>query len=274
MSVTRISIDTPYPAAADQGDLLQIANQPEGLARLARFIEKIAGGGKTAKVRLNTAAVQAEGQVAFDSFVQNDTVTINGVVFTGRDTPTTTIQFAVGASDEACANNFYEKLKASALDLIVGVITPFRRGTILLSSFVADDTVTINKLIFVGKASPSAADPRQFLIGSTDALTAANLLAAIQKCQALFPASLGINLLAASVSSATITLDYDGSLVIANSAHATLDNDMVRIRAIAGGQAGNLCTLAISAHGSVSAAALTGGTEGTETVFAQSRSIL
>lgn len=272
MAVLRVSIDTPYPKEADQGDLLQVANQPEGLIRLGDFIAKIGGGNKTGKVRLNTGAAQAEGQVAFDSFAADDTVTVNGVVLTGKASPSGAQEFAVGGSDEACANNFYEKLKASALDKIVGVIAPFRRGTILLSSFVADDTVTINGLVFTGKASPDAADPRQFLVGSTDAKTAANLLAAIQKCQALYPASLGIKLLAASVSTATITIDYEGSLTIAASAHATLDNDMVRVRSIVGGQIGNLMTLAISARGSVSAPA--GGTEGTETVFSNSRSIL
>ncbi len=273
MAVTRISIDTPYPAAADQGQLLQVANSPEGLQSIARFIESIAGGNKTAKLRLNTGAAQAEGQVAFDSFVEDDTVTLNGAVFTGKDSPSGAAQFAVGASDEACANNFYEKIKASAVDKIVGVLTPFRRGTILLSSFVADDTITINGLVFTGKASPDAADPRQFLIGSTDAKSAANLLAAINKCAPLYPANLG-NLLAASVSTATITLDFDRSMTLAASAHATLDNDMVRIRSIVPGQIGNLCTLAISARGSVSGAVLTGGTEGTQTVFSNSRSIL
>lgn len=271
MAVLRISIETPYAKEADQGDLLQIANQPEGVHRISRFFDKIAGGGKTAKVRLNTGAVQAEGQLAFDSFADADTVTINGTLLTGKTTPSGASQFAVGASDEACANNLYTKLKASALDKIVGVVAPFRRGTILLSSFVADDTVTINGLVFTGKAAPDAADPRQFLIGTTDALTAAKLLAAIQRCQIIYPGNL-LNLIAASVSSATLTIDYDGVLTFANSAHATLDNDMVQIRSVVGGQIGNLMTLAISARGTKTDP--TGGTEGTETIFAQNRSIL
>lgn len=274
MAVTRISIVTPDAKEADQGALLQIANSPEGIERLGEFIRKQVDG--KSKIRLNTGAVQAEGQVAFDSFVEDDTVTVNGAVFTGKDEPSGADEFDVGASDEACANNFYEKLKASAVDKIVGVIVPFRRGTVLLSSFVTTDTITINGLVFTGKTTPDASVPTEFAIGGSDAKTAENLMNAVLRCQALpaYEPYLGARLLAISRSTATLTIDMDRSMTLAASAHATLDNDMVRIRAIVGGQAGNLCTLAISAHGGVSGANLTGGTEGTETVFAQNRSIL
>lgn len=274
MAVTRISIVTPDAKEADQGALLQVANQPEGIQRLAEFILKQVDG--KSKIRLNTGAVQAEGQVAFDSFAADDTVTVNGAVFTGKASPSGAAQFAVGASDEACANNFYEKIKASAVDKIVGVVVPFRRGTVLLSSFVTTDTITVNGLVFTGKTSPDASVPTEFGIGTTDAITAENLLNAILRCQALsaYEPYLGVRLLSVTRSTATLTIDMDRSMTLAASAHATVDNDMVQIRATVGGQAGNLCTLAISARGSVSGANLTGGTEGTETIFAQNRSIL
>lgn len=274
MAITRITVATPDPKEADQAVLSFTAGNRSGVERIANFFNSIVTGLRTAKVRLNTGAVQAEGQVAFDSFVQDDTVTVNGVVFTGRNSPSTTVQFAVGASDEACANNFYEKIKASAEDKIAGVVVPYRRGTVLLSSFANDDTITINGLVFTGKTTPSASDPRQFAIGGSDAKTAENLLVAINKCKALYPSYLGENLLSVSRSTATLTIDMDRSMTLAASAHATLDNDMVRILCATGGQIGNLCTLAISAHGSVSAANLAGGTEGTETVYQNSRTIL
>lgn len=273
MALTRISIDTPDLAATDRGFLTELANSNLGLERLAEFIRSIAGGVRTGKVRLNTGAVQAEGEVSFDSFAADDTVTVNGVVFTGKASPSGTQQFAVGASDEACANNFYEKLLASALDKIVGVIVVFRRGTVQLSSFVNTNTITINGVIFTGKTTPDAADPRQFKIGSTDAKSAQALLDAINICKTVYPTQLS-KVLSVTRSTATLTMDYAGSLTLAASANATLDNDMVRIRSAVGGQIGNLCTLAISARGAVSGANLTGGTEGTETIFAQSRSIL
>lgn len=266
MSCNRISILTPDPVAADAG-MLPTVGDAIGMSKIADFLNALGGGLRTGKVRLNVGAVQAEGQVAFDSFADADTVTVNGVVLTGKTTPSGASQFAVGASDEACANNFWAKIVASALDKIVGVVTAYRRGTILLSSFVADDTVTINGLIFTGKTTPNASDPRQFAIGGTDAKTAENLMNAILACKPLFPSNLGGNLISVSRSTATLTVNYYGALTFAISAHGTLDNDMVQMVSIVGGQIGNLMTLAISARGTKTDP--TGGTEGTEVVFSQ-----
>lgn len=272
MAVLRVSIDTPLAKEADQGAILQVANAHGLLTRLGEFLFSIAGGSRTGKVRVNTGAVQAEGAVAFASFADADTVTVNGTLLTGKTTPSGASQFAVGASDEACANNFYEKVKASALDKIVGVVVPFRRGTIVCASIADADTITINGLIFTAKTTPSDDDPRQFLVGTTDAKTAEYLLQAINKCKAIYPTYLGKELLSATRSSATLTLDFDRSSTFANSAHATLSNKIVQMRSIVGGQIGNLMTLAISAHGSKTDP--TGGTEGTETIYSRNRSIL
>lgn len=274
MAQTRISVATPDPKEADQAALSFVSDSRTGVEHIANFFNSITTGRRTAKVRLNTGAVQAEGQIAFDSFADADTITVNGVVLTGKTSPSGASQFAVGASDEACANNCYEKIKASALDKIVGVVVPYRRGTILLSSFVDADTITINGLVFTGKTTPTAANPTEFAIGGSDAKTAENLLVAINRCKEIYPTYFGAALLSVSRSSATLTLNMDRSMTLAASAHATLDNDMVQILCALGGQIGNLCTLAISAHGSVSAANLSGGTEGTETVFSTGRSIL
>lgn len=274
MAVTRISIVTPDAKEADQGAINAIANDASSVERLAEFVKAVGNGSKTGKIRLNTGAVQAEGQIAFDSFAEDDTITINGVVLTGKTSPSGASQFAVGASDEACANNVYSKLIASALDKIVGLVVPFRRGTIVVGSIVTTNTVTINGVVFTAKTTPDTSDRRQFLVGTTSAKTAENLLNAIIACRDLYPEQLGAKLLSVTRSTATLTIDYDGVLTFANSANATLDNDMVRIRSAVGGQIGNLMTLAISARGSVSGAALENGTEGTEVLFSKNRSIL
>lgn len=272
MAATRISIYTTLAKEADQGLISRVGNTKGTLGMLAEFIMAIAGGLRAGKVRVNTGAVQAEGALAFASFADADTVTINGVVLTGKTSPSGASQFAVGASDEACANNLYTLLKASALDKIVGVVVPYRRGTILLSSFADGDTVTINGLVFTGKTTPDDADPRQFLIGGTDSKTAEFLLQAINKCKALYPTYLGKELIAASRATATLTIDMDRAMTFANSAHATLSNKIVQIRSIVGGQIGNLMTLAISAHGSKTDP--TGGTEGTEAIHSGTLPIL
>lgn len=272
MAVTRITIVTPDAKEADQGFINAAADSRTALGRLGDFIQAIATGAKQGKVRLNTGAVQAVGTIAFSSFVADDTVTINGNVLTGKATPSGANQFAVGSVDEDVANNLVAKVNASALATIPGVIYAYRRGTVLLSSFATADYVTINGVRFTGKTTPTDTDPRQFAIGGTDAKTAENLMNAINACAALYPDQLGAKLLSVSRSTATLTINYDGSMTLAVSAHGTATSKTVVFLALAGGTGGNLMTLAVSAHGT--AVTPVGGTEGTETVFAISRTIL
>ena len=267
MSKIRISVDSPESGASIIALLDPKANDPISISRVGQYLEGIAGGVKTAKVRLNANAEQAVGTITFASFIEDDTVTINGVALTAKTSPSGASEWAVGADDEACANNLVAKINASALDKIVGCVGSSRRGTVALSSFVANDTVTVNGAVFTGKSSPDAAVPEQFAIGGTDAISAQNLASAIRNSfkKELF----GITV---SVSSATLTFNTVGSLTLAASAHATVASKIVVVTALVPGQIGNLCTLAISARGSVSAANLASGSEGTEYVFSRNYS--
>lgn len=259
MSVQRISVDIPtWTAATVAGQLDPKANDRPSISRIAALLESIAGGNVPAKVYLNTGAVPAVGLITFSSFVADDTVTINGNIFTAKASPSGANQWAVGADDEACRNNLITKLNASALDKIVGVVKASARGTILLSSFVADDTVTVNGVVFTGKASPSGVN--QFAIGADDAATAQYLLNAIAANPDTRIAGISV-----TRSTATLTFNYNGIMTLAASAHATVADKIVVITSIVGGQIGNLMTLAISAHGSKTDP--TGGTEGTQTLF-------
>lgn len=268
MSVQRISIDTPDIAASVVGSLDLKANDAMSLNSLGRYFQSIAGGARTAKVRANVGAVQAAGTIAFSSFADADTVTINGIVLTGKTTPSGASQWAVGADDQACANNLVAKINASALDKIVGVASASRRATLLLSSFATADTVTLNGIVFTGKTTPSADSPREFAIGGTDALTAENLKVCMER--AILAGCIGTAGLAGITitrSSATLTINAPGTLTLSVSAHGTATSKTVVVTSIVGGQIGNLMTLAISAHGSKVDPA--GGTEGTEYIFAQ-----
>lgn len=261
MSVQRISIDIPTMTAATvAGDLDPKANDRQSITRIARLIERIAGGITPAKLWLNTGGVQAAGTITFASFAADDTVTINGNVLTAKVSPSGASQWALGASDEACRNNLVTKINASALDKIVGVLKASSRGTILLSSFVAADTVTVNGVVFTASATPAGAN--QFLVGADDSATAQYLLDAIAANPDTRIAGITV-----TRSTATLTFNYDGIMTLAASAHATVADKIVVVTSIVPGQIGNLCTLAISARGSVSAANLAGGTEGTQTLF-------
>lgn len=98
--------------------------------KLRNAIRYFTSGFKRAKFTIGTVAVQATGTVTLASFVQNDTVTINGVVMTGKTSPATEAEFACGVSDTADAAALAAKINAhSSLSLIVsatsalGVVT-------------------------------------------------------------------------------------------------------------------------------------------------------
>jgi phage tail sheath gpL-like len=106
-------------------------------------------------------------------------------------------------------------------------------GTITLSSHVATDTVTVNGIVFTCVAS--GATGNQYNVGADDTATAVALAAAIN-------------------ANATLLL-----MVVATSALG-----VVTLTALYPGALGNAVTLAISAHGSVSAARMAGGDNGAQ----------
>lgn len=162
------------------------------------------------------------------------------VLTVAEDANTMKYRFGSGAVAAAGGNLF-----RTVADYLIGITGGARQGgkiycatgavaatgTVTFSSVVATDTVTINGVVFTGNASPSA---NQFKTGSGDTVAAASLAAAIN----------------ASATGNAV------NVVTATSAAA-----VVTVTAIAPGNSGNLCTLAISAHGSVSGANLTGGTQ-------------
>ena len=107
-------------------------------------------------------------------------------------------------------------------------------GVITFSSIANNDTITINGTVFTAKTSNATGN--QFNLGSSDTQAAANAAAAIN-------------------ASATAIVS---NVVIATSAGALLTIGAAKEQ----GTVGNLMTLAISAHGSVSTA-VAGGTDGT-----------
>ena len=107
-------------------------------------------------------------------------------------------------------------------------------GTITLSAHVANDTTTVNGIVFTCKTS--GATGNEYNVGADDTATAVNLAAALN---------------------ANTTLD---GMIVATSALG-----VVTLTALVPGELGNAITLAISAHGSVSAARMAGGTNGAAT---------
>ena len=114
-------------------------------------------------------------------------------------------------------------------------------NAVTFSSFVAADTVTINGVVFTG--SDTASTNVQIKTGGADGTVAASLVTLINSAKA--PAKvLGI-------------------------LQATAVGAVVTINAIDPGAIGNLYTLAISAHGSVTGATFASGADGVITLLAK-----
>jgi phage tail sheath gpL-like len=125
MSFVKILASVPDSATTMNSQYFQLntsANQVD-VQGLQKFLGDIVDGAQKAYLKVSTGAVQATGTVTFSSFVEDDTVTINGVVFTGKASPSGANQWAIGASDTECATNFAAKINASALAGITSVVT-------------------------------------------------------------------------------------------------------------------------------------------------------
>ena len=108
-------------------------------------------------------------------------------------------------------------------------------GTVTFASIADGDTITINGVVLTAKTSPSGAS--QFAIGASDTAAATN-----------FAAKINASALAGLVAVVS----------------ATAVGPVTTVTAVQPGLAANAVTLAISAHGSVSGARMTGGSDGSQ----------
>jgi phage tail sheath gpL-like len=89
---------------------------------LSGYFGAAAEGAKTINIVCQSNGVAASGTITFASFANNDTITVNGVTLTGKTTPTLATEFAVGASNAACAINAAACINAQSANLAKQVI--------------------------------------------------------------------------------------------------------------------------------------------------------
>lgn len=91
--------------------------------KLSNYFDALGGGLRkaTMTVAVNTTGVKATGTVTLSSIAAADTVTIAGLVFTGSDTPSTTVQFLTGTTDTLSAVSLAAKINAHAS--LLGIVT-------------------------------------------------------------------------------------------------------------------------------------------------------
>lgn len=258
----RIIVNSVLSAATLEGKISPQNNKRQMLENIGQYFMNVAQGNETAKINIHGSGVLATNLITLSSHVATDYLTLNGVTLTcvaSGATPTS-VQYKEGASDEATANNIYTMIEACTTAKILGIIKAYRRATIAFSSFVSTDYLTINGVVFTGKTSPTSGNNYQFAIGATDTRTCANFV----KCLNASTDNYVAKIVSATASSGTATIIYDGELTVAASAHATVASKGIKLDCMLPGAVGNLCTLAISAHGTVTGANFASGSDGNE----------
>lgn len=125
MSLLRLDLDLYDSQATVDAQLLQAKGGRQLiLDQVAEYLDRLVNGSSNLNSgRLVTGAVKATGTITFSSLAAADTVTINGVVFTARVSPSGANEFALGANDTAAAANLAAKINASPLAGIANVVT-------------------------------------------------------------------------------------------------------------------------------------------------------
>jgi phage tail sheath gpL-like len=119
---------------------LQAAGQPmrySMLEQLAQLVKRVSTGNEPGdcKVEVYAATNKATGTVTCASVQANDTVTVNGVVFTAKASGAVANEFNVGVSDTACATNLAAAINASVTALIPNyVVATSALGVVTLTS--------------------------------------------------------------------------------------------------------------------------------------------
>lgn len=201
---------------------------------------------------LTATKKNATGTVTFASALNNDTITVQGVVFTAKTSPSATdpLQFALGANDTAAAANFIAAVNAypylsttyvtgtsaSAVATLRAVNAGTGGNAITLAS-INNTRLAVSGATLSGGAAASnnAWDP-----GNTAATAAAALAAAVN---------------------ASSTAAVSGNVV------ATVAAGVVTLKARTPGQGGNVTLAKSGSNITVSGAALTGGALGSTITF-------
>jgi len=95
-------------ATADaQRDLIaESNNQMLAGLKIKDFFKTLISGIRPGSIQTKVNCAKASGTITLAAFVQNDTITINGVGFTGKDSPAAATEFQTGVSDTATAASF------------------------------------------------------------------------------------------------------------------------------------------------------------------------
>ena len=113
---------------------------------IGSWFQSICGGSRTFNgyVFAGSTGVRAAQTVTFSSFVSGDTVTVNGVEYTGSDSASTNVQILTGGNDASVATAFAALINGRSGAGVV--ITPPAKVNGILSAEASSATVTLTAL--------------------------------------------------------------------------------------------------------------------------------
>jgi hypothetical protein len=159
MSQFRVVYTVPYVAATVKAKLRMFGGNK--LNGLGSYTDAISGGVYNGVVRVATTAVAATGTVTFSSIANNDTVTVNGRVYTAKTSGATGLQqFNIGGSDAQAALNFQAILNADTSTLVANVVTASSQSSAvsLITALVPGNIGNLGTLAISAHGSVSGAN--------------------------------------------------------------------------------------------------------------------
>lgn len=142
MSLLTITIDTGNTADRVTAVLnCKTGSKKQNLTNIENFISGLNGGSYDFTSGEVVSGSQAFGLVTFTGApTAEQTVTINGVVFTARASGATGNEFNIGASVTETASNLVTAFNASATSATKGIVASSSAGVVTLSSKVAGES--------------------------------------------------------------------------------------------------------------------------------------
>jgi len=163
----RLDVQSGASAATVKGRLRLFASgfAPSVIQRVADLITGM-NGVHSSRMSVVTTAVQATGTITLSSFVADDTITVNGITYTGKSSPSGAHEFLIGADDTATAANFVTKMNADTDTHITGVVTASSAAAVI--TFTSAVAGNIGNAITIAISAHGTASAARLSGGSQD----------------------------------------------------------------------------------------------------------
>ena len=170
-SLFNLAITTNLSAQAVKDKLILSRQSPVTILQaLERLIGDYANGSFASSIEFLMNAVQATGTITFSSIANNDTVTVNGRVYTAKTSGASGAQqFNIGGSDANAATNLIAKINAdTGSSLVYGVLKASSGGSGVVTITADTPGVAGNGITIAISAHGSVSGSGLLTSGSSD----------------------------------------------------------------------------------------------------------